>query len=133
MKELLNPWVILAAVLTLVATAATGYHYGSKHTRNELEKEKNEAIIKAVDDANVQSKADHELNMLEAEKVHLAKLQEARRNVKVIREINNNTVYRNGDCAIPDSGLLLIRDAARGKGDEVPTGTSDGEATGTTP
>lgn len=131
----MNPWIILGVLLAIAASGASGYHYGGVHTENKLVREfeakKLIAVETAVKEANKQASVDNAHNLKQANEIADARVKEARRNVKTIREIKSNTVYLDAACAVPASGLQLIRDAASGgQTDKVSPERSDGETAG---
>ena len=125
---MIQKYVIMA--LVAIGIAVAGFFYG-KHVESV---ERDAAILKAVkvevEKANEKAKEDFE-KVLKAEQLKAnRKLEEAKRNVRIIKEIQTNPIYITSDCNIPDDGLRLWNDEAAGKTSSTPE--SDGQVSGRT-
>lgn len=126
MPSLLNPWVILFFLVSLFGAFTYGKHIeGAERDAAQLK-----AVTKAIEDAKAQAKIDFDLESKVEKDKQEARIKEAERNVKIVKEIRTDKVYVNADCNIPDAGLRLWNSAADGT---KASGSPDDKVPGETP
>ncbi len=98
----MNPWLLLAGVLTSIGTFFYGQHVGEQGA--EAQKAREDRIGRVAYEAGQKGAAEA-----------IAKLKP--RNVtirqEIAREIRENTVYR--DCRVPAGGVQLANEALTGR------------------
>lgn len=114
----------LGCILLMAVSFLYGRHIEAQAVAAELV-ETYENVIK---EANEQAKADFDLVLKAEQQKAERKLQEAKRNVKIVKEIQTNEIYINPDCNLPDGGMRLWNDEASGK-EDAPS-KPDGEVSG---
>lgn len=112
MKALLNPWVLLGALVVLLASNTTSYLYGGKHEAGRAARE--ELKLVAVEERAAKGAAT-EISKLKI--IH-------RTNTQVLeREFVNNPLPDT--CRLSDDGLRILNSIIEGKpaaasGSELP-------------
>lgn len=97
----MNPYLIIAALLAVLAAGAGGFKLGSDHEVAAQARELNH-IAEAVDAANTAS----------AQAIAQIKVTNKTIQSEVRREVETNTVY--ADCKLPSHGVLLANQAITG-------------------
>lgn len=97
----MNPYIIIAALVGVLAAGAGGFKLGADHEIASQAREKKH-IAEAVDAANTTAGQ------------AIAKIKPVYTTIQseVQREIRTNTVY--ADCKLPADGLRLVNQALRG-------------------
>lgn len=105
MKALLNPWVILGAVVLLGATNAASYWRGGVNKEHAMEaaSAREERLANTVYNKALSATA-KEISKIEVRHVTI--------NRKLEKEVRTNQVYL--DCVHTDAGLGLLNDALSG-------------------
>lgn len=123
MKLLLNPYVLLALLVFVVAVGAAGYRAGAVHASNACQAEKAEALTRAIEQANTIARQDAEV--LGA---HEQKRERIRAAFQPIREEVTRYVADHAgaadQCLDPD-GLRIWRNANAGRVDPPPPAKPD--------
>lgn len=119
---MIQKYAIMA--LVAIAIAISGFFYG-KHVESA---ERDALILKEVKieiaKANEIATKDFAETLKAEQEKATRRLEEEKRNVKIVKQIQTNTIYSNVDCNLPDDGMRLWNDEARGK--EIPTTERDG-------
>ena len=97
----MNPYLIIAALVAVLAAGAGGFKLGADHEIAAQAREQNH-IAEAVDAANTAS----------AQAIAKIKVVNTTIQNEVQREVQNNIVYR--DCKHTPDGLRLVNDALTG-------------------
>ena len=107
---MLNPYVIIAVLVALIASHGTAYYYGGKHTEDAIKAQQLEATEKAIELAGVQAVQDNEIvKYVVVEKEKLNNVY-----IKVRDKVNEN-IEKNPDyaeCALDADGLRLFNTSA---------------------
>jgi uncharacterized protein HemX len=104
----MNPYLIIAALLSVLAAGAGGFKLGADHQLAAQAREQNH-IAEAVDAANTAA----------AQAIAQIKPKYTTIQNEVQREIRTNTVF--ADCKLPADSLRLVNQALNG-GAEAPGG-----------
>ena len=97
----MNPWLIIAALVAVLAAGAGGFTLGVDHQK-AAEIDKREVVAEAVEAANATA----------AQAIARLKPTYTTIQAKVQHEIETNTVYR--DCKLSADGLQLANQALNG-------------------
>lgn len=97
----MNPYLIIAALVAVIAAGAGGFKLGVDHEQASQARE-DEHIAQAVDAANTAS----------AQAIAQIKIVNKTIQNEVQREVQNNIVYR--DCKHSPDGLRLLNEALTG-------------------
>ncbi len=113
----MNPWLLLGAVVTCIATFFYGQHVGEE--RSEARAAREEKIATTAHEAGQRGAAE-EIAKIKPRNVTIRQELE--------REIQTKTVYR--DCRVPADGVRLANEAITGRaerpgGGELPRADAD--------
>jgi hypothetical protein len=108
-------WLYLGVLVILILTHTGIFFYGQKVEGNARDAKYKKDLELAIKESEIKSKADFS-EVLKTEKIKAdARIAAAKRNVKIVKEIQVNEIYRDSNCNLPDSGLQLWNDEASGK------------------
>jgi len=102
---MINPYVIIALLLGLIASHSTAYYYGGENRENAIKAEQLEATNKAIVQADEQAVKDNQIvKFVEVEKEVIKNVYIKVRD-KVNENIDKNPVY--SECGLDADGLRL--------------------------
>ena len=118
-------WLYLGVLVLLIVSHTGIFFYGQKVEGNARDAAYSEALEAAI--TRTEDKAAEDFaEVLKVEKKKAdSKLAAAKRDVKIVKEIQINEIYRDASCNLPDSGMRIWNDEASGK--VISSGESDGE------
>lgn len=124
-------WLYLGVLVLLIVSHTGIFFYGQKVEGNARDAAYSEALEAAITIAEDKAAEDFaEVLKVEKKKAD-SKLAAAKRDVKIIKEIQINEIYRDANCNLPDSGMRLWNDEASGK--VISASESDGEVSRNSP
>jgi hypothetical protein len=102
---MINPYVIIAVLVALIASHGTAYYYGGEHRENAINAQQLKATNKAIAQADVQAVKDNQvIKFVEVEKEVIKNVYIKVRD-KVNENIDKNPVY--SECGLDADGLRL--------------------------
>lgn len=120
-------YLYLGLLITLIFTHTGAFFYGKKVEGNARDEAQKELIEEKIEEGKKIAKENYDVELGAANKEFERKLDEAKRNVKIVREVKTNTVYLDPKCDLPAGGMQLWNDEARGRVLESTSSKTDGE------
>lgn len=108
-------WLYFGILVILIFTHLGAFTYGKKIEGNARDAAQKELIVEKIEEGKQLAKENYDLDLVAANKEFERKLDEAKRNVKIVKEIRTNTVYLDPKCDLPAGGMQLWNDEARGR------------------
>lgn len=118
-------YLYLGLLVALVFTHTGAFFYGKKVEGNARDAAQKELIEEKIEEGKKLAKENYDVELDAANKEFERKLDEAKRNVKIVREIKTNTIYLDPKCDLPADGMQLWNDEARGRVLEPTTSKTD--------
>lgn len=120
-------WVYFIALVILILTHIAAYDFGKGVESNARDAAEKTLIVEKIEEGKQIAKKNFDIELKAAKDEHERKLNERKRDVRIVKEIRDNPIYINSECNLPADGMRIWNDEARGYVLESTASEADGK------